>query len=56
MDYRQATTSTADGALEMSPYVTWGLSDSFGLNLYGLLGLSDGSPDVGGGLQLSLKF
>ncbi len=56
VDYRQATTSTADDALEISPYVSWSLTDSAALNIYGVLGLSDGSPDSSGGLQLSVKF
>ncbi len=56
LDYRQATTSSADDSVEFSPYVSWGLSDHLALDFYGLLGFSDGSPDIGSGLQLTITF
>ena len=56
LDYSQATTSGADDAVEVSPYVSWALTDRWGLLFYGLVGLSDGSPDSGGGVQLKATF
>ena len=56
LDYRQATTSSADDAVEISPYVSWSFSEGLALDLYGLIGFSDGSPDSGGGLQLTVTF
>lgn len=56
LDYRQATTSTADASVELSPYVTWGLAGGDALDFYALVGLSDGSPDIGGGLAFTYAF
>jgi hypothetical protein len=56
LDYRQATTSAADDPLEVSPHVTWTLNDSLAVDLYALFGLSEGSPDNGGGLQFTVTF
>jgi hypothetical protein len=56
LDYSQATTSGADDAVEVSPYVSWDVTDRWGLLFYGLLGLSDGSPDSGGGVQITATF
>jgi hypothetical protein len=54
LDYRSSSTGDADDPLEASPYFTWKLAPAFKINVYGLLGLSDGSPDYGGGLKLIL--
>lgn len=32
------------------------MTDSLALDLYALFGLSDGSPDSGGGMQLKVTF
>lgn len=56
VDYSQATTGGTTDALEASPYVTWDVTDRWGLLFYGLLGLSNGSPDNGGGVQLTVTF
>ncbi len=56
LDYRQATTTGADDALELSPYVSWTVIDRLALSLNGLFGFSDGSPDSGAGLQLTITF
>ncbi len=56
LDYGQATTSNADDAVEMSPFVSWSLNDRLALDIYGLFGFSDGSPDSGGGFQLTVTF
>jgi hypothetical protein len=54
LDYRTSSTDQADDPAEATPYVTWSLAPAFKLNVYGLVGLSDGSPDYGGGLKLIL--
>ena len=56
LDYRQATTSSADDSVAFSSYVSWGLSDHLALDFHVMFGLSDGSPDSGGGLQLTITF
>ena len=52
-DFRQASTSSSEDAQELAPYVTWRVTSDWSVNLYGVVGLSDGSPSSGGGLQLT---
>jgi len=52
-DYRQASVATSDDSLELSPYLVWKPFERWGLNVYGIVGLSDGSPNHGGGVQIS---
>ena len=56
VDYSQATTGGVDDPLELSPYLSWSLGDRWSLDVYGLIGLSGGSPDSGGGAHLSVAF
>jgi len=56
LDYRQATVDSADASLEISPYVSLSIRDAVSLDFNGVLGLTDGSPDIGGGLQLTITF
>ena len=56
LDYSQATTSGTDDALEVSPFFAWNVTKRWGLNIYGLIGLSDGSPDSGGGVEVTATF
>ena len=39
---------------EIIPYLNWRPGKTWSINLYGVFGLADGSPDTGVGLQLSL--
>ena len=41
---------------DISIYVSQRVSDNFRLNIYGLRGLSERSPDWGGGLNLRYVF
>ncbi len=54
VDFRQASTARSRKRLALVPYVTWKLTRKWAINLYGVAGLADGSPDAGGGIQLSL--
>lgn len=51
-DYREAATKTSDDREQLIPYINWKPVDDWSLNLYGVIGLSDGSPDAGVGLQI----
>ncbi len=55
-DYQQATTSTADDLKELLGYVNFKLDDDWSLNLYGVTGFSDSSPNTGLGLQLTYSI
>jgi len=52
-DFREAATGSADDVHELVPYMTIRLSERTRLGPYGIIGLSDGSPDYGGGLTLT---
>lgn len=54
-DFRQSATSSADPS-ELTGYLTYKFTDSVSTMLYTVVGLSNGSPDAGVGLQLSYKF
>ena len=56
LDYSQASSDAGADSIEFSPFLTWTVTGRLGLNLYAVLGLSDGSPDTGGGLQLTLRL
>lgn len=53
-DYRSSTSDETDDPAELTPYVSWKFAPTLKLHLYSVVGLSDGSPDYGGGLQLVL--
>lgn len=55
MDYQQASTDTGDDVLEAMGYLNQKLGSEWSMMLYLYKGLADGSPDYGGGLQLSFK-
>jgi hypothetical protein len=55
-DYREASTATSDPQSEVSAFLTQRLRDHFKVQLYGVAGLSDGSPDWGAGLMLSTSW
>lgn len=52
-DYRQAASKAAEDPVELTPYVAWQASERLSLNAYLVLGLSDGSPDHGFGVQFT---
>lgn len=54
-DYRQATTDFAEDSWEFVSYITWKAPSNFSVNLYGAVGFSTGSPDMGIGLQLAYQ-
>lgn len=55
-DYREAATAFADPTSEVSPFVVFSPSEAWSANVYGVFGLSDGSPNAGGGVQLTRRF
>jgi hypothetical protein len=52
LDDRTSSSDQSDDPLELTPYLTWKATRSLKFNVYGVLGLSDGSPDYGGGVRL----
>jgi len=54
-DFREAA-STSEDPSEASAYLTYKITKSVTTQLYGVIGLSDGSPDTSAGVQLSYKF
>ncbi len=56
LDFREAIAAGADNGLELIPYLAWSLGGGYSLSAYGIAGLSDGSPDLGVGTQLSYRF
>jgi len=52
-DYRQATSSQTDDPADFTPFATWKFLPDWALTGYGLIGVTDGSPDYGAGLQVS---
>lgn len=54
-DFREATTNFSEDSWEFVPYITWKNENNFSVNLYGVVGFSTGSPDMGIGLQLGYE-
>lgn len=55
-DYNQATTSQLDDGQEIFAALNGPLTDTVSWTVYGVAGLSDGSPDAEGGLALTFRF
>ncbi len=55
-DYRQPTVAGGDALSEITAFIVNRLTQDWRLQLYGLFGLSDGSPDAGLGLLLQYRF
>jgi len=55
-DYREAATDTGDDPMQITPFISWKSANDWGVQLYGSVGLSDGSPDTGVGIQLKRTF
>lgn len=56
MDYRQSTSDSTDDPLEFTPYTTWKPHRDLALTGYGVFGATDGSPDYGGGMQVTYTW
>jgi hypothetical protein len=54
--YQESASSAADDQLDLMPYATWRITDSWSTNAYVTAGLQDGSPDVGVGIGLTYGF
>jgi hypothetical protein len=52
--YRQPIADGLKGQAVVSPYMTYRVSKLLGLTLYGVAGLNDASPRLGGGVRLSV--
>lgn len=55
-DWRQGSTVTSPDISELTGSLTYKLSDALRLQGYGYTGFADGSPDLGGGVQILLRF
>lgn len=51
-DYRESSISGSDSIQELSAFVSRRVSENWRLQVYGLTGFTDSSPDWGGGLQI----
>lgn len=55
LDYQEASSSGADDALELFGYLSQRFNSRWSGSIYSYLGLSDGSPDLGLGFQLTYR-
>lgn len=55
-DWRQGATLTSPDISEVTGSLTYKMTDAVRLQGYAYTGLADGSPDLGGGLQLLLRI
>jgi hypothetical protein len=55
-DWREGSLSTSPDRSEATASLTYKLNDGLRLQGYGYTGFSDGSPDLGGGLQVLYRF
>ena len=55
-DWREGALAAVPDRSEITGSIGYKLSDSFRLQGYGYTGLSDGSPNLGGGLQVIYRF
>lgn len=56
LDFQEASSDSSDDAFEVFSYLGYRPAADWLLTLYGYAGLSDGSPDAGGGLQVKLSL
>ncbi|VAV91869.1 hypothetical protein MNBD_ALPHA06-1245 [hydrothermal vent metagenome] len=54
-DYREAASRRSDNPSEITGFIGWKLTERVRLQTYGVIGLSNGSPDTGIGLQISFR-
>lgn len=55
-DWREASTATSDDQQQIVPFAQFKPTDEWSIMGYGVIGLSDASPDAGGGLQITRRF
>ena len=55
-DVRQAALTTAKNPQEGTAYVNYKFSEDWSLNVYGVAGFSENSPNVGGGAVVTFKW
>lgn len=55
-DWREGSTPTSADISELTGSLTYKLNDSLRLQGYGYTGFADGSPDLGGGVQLLFRL
>ncbi|MDX2094643.1 MAG: hypothetical protein SFW64_01690 [Alphaproteobacteria bacterium] len=55
-DWREAAASSTENPSEITAYVNVKATDRINVQLYGLTGFSDGSPNGGGGILAGYKF
>lgn len=55
-DFKEATTPTSEASKEGVAYLNWKLNPKATIMGYGVVGFSDGSPDNGVGVQISIKY
>ena len=55
-DWREGATATSPKISEATASLTYKLSDTLRLQGYGYTGFADGSPDLGGGMQILLRL
>ena len=53
-DYRESSVSGSDSIQELSAFVSRRVSENWRLQVYGLTGFTDSSPDWGGGVRLTI--
>lgn len=56
LDWQGASTSSSEDPLEIFNYLGYRLNEQSLLTFYSYIGLSDGSPDIGGGIQWKYVF
>jgi len=55
-DYRESAFANNDSSRELTGFVSKRISDDWRLQIYGLTGFSDSSPDFGGGVRIKRAF
>ena len=55
-DWREGATLTSPDVSEATASLTYKLNEKLRLQGYGYTGFADGSPDLGGGVQLLFRF
>ena len=56
LDFQEASSDSSDDALEIFSYLSYRINEDWKVTGYTYFGLSDGSPDAGGGLSLNLSM
>jgi hypothetical protein len=52
VSYRQPYYQTLDDQFSLSPYLLWDFAEGWRLSGYGLVGFTNASPNIGGGLRM----